>query len=270
MSGELIYQKMADIMSDMGAIEKDRKNIQQGYSFRGIDDVYNFVQPIMAKHRVVMLCTMIEDRSEERPSKSGGVLLYRILKLRYHFMAEDGSMVATEVIGEGMDSGDKASNKALSVGQKYAILQTFLIPTEDLKDPENEDPQPAAKNKPVGQVTKPPVEQKKAEGPATEAQVKEIQEAAGYLMGLIKKTEAEIFATLQLKVKKQFARDIAAIDELTESQATWIIKNLWKAIQAEGTKKANEIADKVRGSAVAQATSGAPGGPGEDPNAQGQ
>jgi hypothetical protein len=273
MSGELIYKKMADIMADMGAIEKDRKNTQQGYNFRGIDDVYNFVQPIMAKHRVVMLCTLIEDKSEERPSKSGGVLLYRILKLRYHFMAEDGSVVATEVIGEGMDSGDKASNKALSVGQKYAILQAFLIPTLDPKDPENDDPQPAAKNKPVGQVTKPPVEQKKPETPATEAQVKEIQEAAGYLMGLIKKTEAEIFATLQLKVKKQFARDIEAIDELTEPQATWVIKNLWKAIQAEGTKKANEIADKVRGQAVAQAaaeaTSGAPGGlcdPSEGPD----
>jgi len=250
MSEQQIYPKLMAVMADMEAIGKERKNTQQGYNFRGVDDVYNMVQPIMAKHGVVMASTILADSHEERTSKGGGVLIYRILKIRYSFIAADGSSLNTEVIGEGMDSGDKATNKAMSVAQKYAILQMFLIPTVDLKDPENDDPKPEAKNKPVGQVTKPPVqppaEQKKADGPATEAQVKEIAEAAGYLMGLIKKTEAEIFATLQLKVKKQFARDIAAIDELTEPQATWIIKNLWKAIQAEGTKKANELADKVR------------------------
>jgi len=256
MSGELIYKKMADIMSDMGAIEKDRKNTQQGYNFRGIDDVYNFIQPIMAKHRVVMLCTLIEDKSEERPSKSGGVLLYRILKLRYHFMAEDGSMVNTEVIGEGMDSGDKASNKALSVGQKYAILQAFLVPTIEPKDPENEDPQPAAKNKPVGQVTKPPVEQKKAEFLLNEAQAKEIMEATHYLMTLNGKTEEEMLFSIAGKIRKKFGVELTKVGQLTEGQAAWLIDALYKAVQAEGAKKANEIADKVRGKAA---------GPGQEP-----
>jgi hypothetical protein len=251
MSEQLIYGKMMAIMADMEAIGKGRENKQQGYKFRGIDDVYNLVQPIMAKHGVVMSATILADSHEERPSKGGGLLIYRILKVRYSFVASDGSHLDTEVIGEGMDSGDKATNKAMSVAQKYAILQTFLIPTEDLKDPENDDPQPAAK------ATKPPVEQKKAESPSTEAQVKEIKDAASYLMDLIKKDEAQIFSTIQLKVKKQFARDIKAIDELTEPQATWIIKSLWKAIQAEGVKKANEIADKVR--AGATAASGEPG-----------
>lgn len=268
MSGELIYTKLMAVMADMEALGKDRKNTQQGYNFRGIDDVYNMVQPIMAKHGIVMRSEILSDFHEERASKSGGLLIYRILKIRYSFIATDGSAMTTEVIGEGMDSGDKATNKAMSVAQKYALLQTFMIPTEDLKDPENEDPHPAAKTKPVGHTTNKvgqsqgaPTEQKKAEGPATEAQVKEIKEAAAYLMDLIKKTEAEIFTTLQLKVKKQFARDIAAIDELTESQATWIIKNLWKAIQSEGQKKIDEVANKVKGANAAPPNDGAPGGP---------
>ena len=43
-----------------------------------------------------------------------------------------------------MDTGDKASNKALSIGLKYAMLQVFCIPTEDEKDPDAVSPQPAA------------------------------------------------------------------------------------------------------------------------------
>ncbi len=40
-----------------------------------------------------------------------------------------------------MDSGDKASNKAMSVAHKYAFLQVFCIPTKDDKDPEVDTPQ---------------------------------------------------------------------------------------------------------------------------------
>jgi hypothetical protein len=35
-----------------------------------------------------------------------------------------------------MDSGDKGCNKALAVAHKYALFQTFLIPTEDAVDPD--------------------------------------------------------------------------------------------------------------------------------------
>jgi len=165
-------------------------------------------------------------------------------------------MVNTEVIGEGMDSGDKASNKALSVGQKYAILQAFLVPTIEPKDPENEDPQPAAKNKPVGQVTKPPVEQKKAEFLLNEAQAKEIMEATHYLMTLNGKTEEEMLFSIAGKIRKKFGVELTKVGQLTEGQAAWLIDALYKAVQAEGAKKANEIADKVRGKAA---------GPGQEP-----
>ena len=53
-----------------------------------------------------------------------------------------------------MDSGDKASNKALSIGLKYAMLQVFCIPTEDDKDPDAESPQPKADSmKPAPKTT---------------------------------------------------------------------------------------------------------------------
>ena len=139
-----IHKRIVAIMREIPAITKDRKNTQQGYSFRGIDDVYNLVHPIMAKHGVFMTCEVLEDKQSERPSKGGGILITRSARLRYRFVAEDGSSITTEVIGEGMDSGDKAANKALSVGQKYAVLQTFMIPTDEPKDPEVDNPEPVA------------------------------------------------------------------------------------------------------------------------------
>lgn len=147
MSDGKIYQAIPACMADIEAIAKDRKNTSQGYQFRGIDDVYNELHAILAKHGVFTVPEVLEERSEERQTAKGGVLIYRILRIRYTFFAADGSSVTAVVVGEGMDSGDKASNKAMSVGHKYALLQVFAIPTEEAKDPENDSPQPLPRAK---------------------------------------------------------------------------------------------------------------------------
>lgn len=134
----LIYAKMAAIMADIDPIAKSKTNTQQNYKFRGIDEIYQGVQQVMARHGVFSIPQVIEDRSETHTSKSGSVLIYRILKINYPFYAEDGSSVVVTVIGEGMDSGDKASNKAMSSAEKYALLQAFKIPTAEPKDSEND------------------------------------------------------------------------------------------------------------------------------------
>lgn len=139
-----IFHALNAIMDELGAITKDRTNTHQKYQFRGIDNVYNAVNPLFAKHGVISVPTVLEDRHEERESKSGGVNIYRVLKIRYDFYALDGSSVPATVIGEGMDSSDKASNKAMAVAHKYAILQVLAVPTEEPKDPEEDSHQVAA------------------------------------------------------------------------------------------------------------------------------
>ena len=137
--GPLIYGKMAAIMADVSPIAKDKVNKSQGgFKYRGIDDVYNMLCSIMAKHGVFHMPEVLADRTEDRESKAGGALIYRILTICYTFYAEDGSMVDATVIGEGMDSGDKASNKAMAVADKYCLLQAFCIPTDDINDPDAE------------------------------------------------------------------------------------------------------------------------------------
>ncbi|WP_332446820.1 ERF family protein [Sphaerochaeta sp.] len=133
-----IYTSIACIMADIDAVGKTQKNQQQGFKFRGIDDIYNAVHPILAKHGVFTVPTVLSERSEERTTTRGGNLIYRILTMKYTFFASDGSSVDSVVIGEGMDSGDKAANKAMSVAHKYALLQALCIPTEEMADPDKE------------------------------------------------------------------------------------------------------------------------------------
>jgi hypothetical protein len=133
-----IHTAMVAIMRDITAIGKDSKNQAQGFKFRGIDAVYNELHNLLAKHGVITLPQAGTPVVEERTNSKGTTLRFVTIPMTYQFVAEDGSSITCQVIGEGMDSGDKATNKAMAIAHKYALLQTFLIPTEDLKDPDYE------------------------------------------------------------------------------------------------------------------------------------
>jgi len=131
--GPMIYQRMIDIMHDIEAVEKSKKNEQQGYNFRGIDDMYNAIHPLFKKHGVFILSEVVAESRTERQTQRGGSIFYVVLDVRFSFCAADGSRVVSLTKGEAMDTGDKGTNKAMSAALKYTLMQTFLIPTEELK-----------------------------------------------------------------------------------------------------------------------------------------
>lgn len=141
-----IYQAINAVMKDCGAVGKDSRNPQQGYQYRGIDAVMNAINPALTKNKVFVAPEVLEQTREERQSAKGGLLIYSIVKVKYTFYAEDGSNVSAVVMGEGMDSGDKATNKAMSAAFKYALFQTFCIPTEEMIDSEIDSPEPKKKD----------------------------------------------------------------------------------------------------------------------------
>lgn len=138
----MIFKQICAVMSEINAIGKDRKNQQQNFQYRGIDDVMNEMHGVLAKCKVFVVPEVLEEARTTGKTKSGGDMFYTRLKIRFTFYTEDGSSVQSVVIGEAMDTADKASNKALSVGLKYALLQVFCIPTEDEKDPDAQSPEP--------------------------------------------------------------------------------------------------------------------------------
>jgi len=139
-----INSALIQINKKVEAITKSRKNKDQGYSFRGIDDTYNELHDLFAEFGVIIMPEFIESKREERPTRNGGILIYTISTYKFHFIAEDGSEQIATLQGEGMDSSDKSSNKAFSAALKYALISMFLIPTNDPKDSEIETPEPVA------------------------------------------------------------------------------------------------------------------------------
>jgi hypothetical protein len=121
-------------------IAKNRTNTQgSGYKFRGIDDVYQAIAPLLAEHGLCIIPRMASRVCVERQSKSGGALFYVTVEAEFDFVsAEDGSRHTARTFGEAMDSGDKATNKAMSAAYKYAAFQTFAIPTEGNPDADAE------------------------------------------------------------------------------------------------------------------------------------
>lgn len=138
-----IFETINAVMAEVGTIGKDSRNNQQGFMYRGVDAVMNALNPAFIKHKLFVTPEVISQKREERVTDKGKSLIYSILLVKYTFYAEDGSSVFVIVPGEGMDSGDKASNKAMSSAFKYACFQVFCIATEEMKDPDAETPPPS-------------------------------------------------------------------------------------------------------------------------------
>lgn len=166
-----IFPLIGKAMREIGAVGKDSVNQTQGFKYRGIDAVYNALNPVMAKYGLFIVPEILEQNREERTTvkkvwdndtksrvDKASTLIWSILKIRFTMYAPDGSNVSAVVIGEGMDTGDKATNKAMSIALKYAAFQMFMIPTEETTiDPDSESHEveptkPAAK--PAADVTK--------------------------------------------------------------------------------------------------------------------
>ena len=138
-----IFEAIPLIIADIGAVGKDKKNQQQGFMYRGIDDVMNAISPVIAKYGVFVVPEILEESRNERATKSGGINFIVYLRIKFTFYASDGSSISAVTIGEAMDTADKGSNKAMAIAFKYACFQVFCIPTEEMKDPDAETPEPS-------------------------------------------------------------------------------------------------------------------------------
>ena len=150
--GFAVYADIAAVTKRLAGegIGKDRENKVQGYTFRGIDDIYNSVGPAIAEQGLCILPQMLERVVVEHQSKAGGLLLYVTVKAQFDFVSsKDGSRCSVVMYGEAMDSGDKATNKAMSAAFKYACMQVFCIPVAgDDADAHSPELVKTAKDKP--------------------------------------------------------------------------------------------------------------------------
>ena len=74
-----IYAAISAAMADISAIAKDKYNQQQGFKFRGIDDVMNALKPILTKNKIFTVPQVLEQTRESKVTAKGGELRYSLL-----------------------------------------------------------------------------------------------------------------------------------------------------------------------------------------------
>ena len=234
-----IYAAMAAIAAEIGAIGKDKRCTQgANFAYRGIDDLYNALNPIMAKHGVFVLPIAGERTTETRQTQKGATIEVVVMRMTYKFCHADGSSVEAVTVGQAMDSGDKATNKAMAIAHKYAILQAFSIPTEDMEDPDavaeqfapremqprrQQQAQPQQRREPAQPRRPEPVRHAapKSQGDGqvdmiTDAQVK-------MLMALFNKCGMDVREVRLERVRGIVGRNITSCKELTKDEASTVI-----------------------------------------------
>jgi hypothetical protein len=178
-----IFKRIPKIAGEIEAIGKDQRaqGSGHGFNFRGIDDVYNAVSKVMAKHGVFSVPEIIDANFIDVSSRQGTKGIHARIKYKFTFYAEDGSSVSAMTFGEGIDYGDKASNKCASIAHKYALLQIFAIPTADNDDPDKEIHE-IKSDKPTEKRTEPQKNEKQKRA-ATDGDIKKLwalAKAKGY------------------------------------------------------------------------------------------
>ena len=168
MEGKHVYKAIVAVQADLAkeGISKDRTCTQgASYKFRGIDDIYNALSPLLAAHNLCILPRMLTRNCVERTSAKGNALFYTTVEAEFDFVsAEDGSMHTVRTFGEAMDSGDKGTNKSMSAAYKYAAFQAFCIPTEGDNDTENHTHEVASKGEQTQQKNDTAQDRKAVEG----------------------------------------------------------------------------------------------------------
>ena len=220
-----IFESISRCMEEIGAVGKDSVNKQQGFKYRGIDAVMNAINPALTNNHVFVVPEVLDQQRQERTTKGGTVLIYSICKIKFTFYAEDGSHIEAVTIGEGMDSGDKATNKAMAIAFKYACFQVFCIPTEEMKDPDEETPDPV-----VPQSAPTPKEFKPATPkfePATPEQMHTMNDFISAYADMCEEAkESDVWQTLMKKYnfnsQSEISRGMA--DKIIEQVETWYNK----------------------------------------------
>jgi len=159
MSNGQIFQLIPKVMSEISAVGKEGVNTNQKYKFRAIDDVMNAAHPVFARNGVFCAPEVIEKESQDRLSASGATIIRVLLTVRHTFFAGDGSSIPVVTVDEKIDSGDKASNKAMTAAYKYALCELLCIPTKDIAEGDLDSPDAGTDIRPNGKNAVPVLEE---------------------------------------------------------------------------------------------------------------
>lgn len=138
-----IYEKMSAITNELGVIAKNLNvDMGKGKSYKAVQekDVLDAVKPIEEKYRVysypkerkVIDNGILEKETQYGISKN----MYLRIETTYEFVNIDNpeEKIQMTSYADGIDSGDKATGKAMTYSDKYSLLKAYKIATGDDPD----------------------------------------------------------------------------------------------------------------------------------------
>ncbi len=130
-----LASKLAEVMGECHRIQKRGRNDFHKYDYATESDIVEAVREGLAS-RSVMLIPSVVKQTREPVGDKGSILT--TLEMLFTFMDGDsGEQIERAWIGAGSDKEDKGLYKAMAGATKYFLLKTFLLPTGD--DPERDD-----------------------------------------------------------------------------------------------------------------------------------
>lgn len=226
--GTSVYAKIAAVQGELAkvGISKSRRNSQQGYNFRGIDEVYAALSPLLAANGLVIVPRVISRECVEGQTRKGDPLFRVTVHAEFDFVsAEDGSVHTAATFGEAMDSADKATNKAMSAAYKYAAFMTFAIPTEGDNDADAHTPEVAPRRVQPNEAIAP--------SPPSDAVITKIIQLCEAVGG----NQAKVVCD---------AYKVSAITDLTATQADAVVKRLTEKLAEKAKAQTDaELADEI-------------------------
>jgi hypothetical protein len=138
-----IQEAILTIYKEVGYVQKE-KSLKLDYTFASEKEFIKTLRPVMVENGVtVFVKSMNQIVQTEYTTRNGAVMLRTNIHGVVCFTHVTGSFIDVESYGEGADSGDKSTNKAMTDLYKYALRQTFMIETGD--DPDRDASEPAVK-----------------------------------------------------------------------------------------------------------------------------
>lgn len=140
----MIPQRLIEVMKQITSLGKDGQNQHQHYAYLSEERIVTELHGAFVKAGLTIRPMAMEVLSDTNHTVQSGAVWNRIrLAVTYEIADPDGDKALVQTIGEGLDNGDKATNKAMTAAFKYALRQTCMISTGD--DPDKESPTVPAK-----------------------------------------------------------------------------------------------------------------------------
>jgi hypothetical protein len=144
-----LYAKIKAVYQDVNYIQKDKRNNFHGYSYASEAAIKDHLHEAFVKHGLVMLPPDVESVEDaKKTNEKGKEEIITTAKIRFGIAdVETGEEIRGTLFGRGVDASDKGIYKAITGGLKYFLTTTFLIPTGD--DPEEDEQPKATKQQPA-------------------------------------------------------------------------------------------------------------------------